>query len=138
MLATMNSERQKQHENMNAFDMIVHLKRLYQEQARHERPDVFKTLIQCRMEERSLVGVHVLKMIWYIENLKRLGFPLGQELAMDLILQSLPKNYNQFVRNYSMNEIEKTLPKLLSMLKTIELNLKKLKPSSIMMVRKGR
>ena len=44
MLATMNSELQKQHENMNAFDMIVHLKRLYQEQARHERFDVSKAL----------------------------------------------------------------------------------------------
>ncbi|KAI5411381.1 hypothetical protein KIW84_056459 [Lathyrus oleraceus] len=38
MLATMNSELQKQHENMATFDMIKHLKMLYQEQARHERP----------------------------------------------------------------------------------------------------
>ncbi|KAI5436266.1 hypothetical protein KIW84_022655 [Lathyrus oleraceus] len=38
MLATMNSELQKQHENMSAFDMIEHLKLLYQVQARHERP----------------------------------------------------------------------------------------------------
>ena len=42
MFSTMNSELQKQHKNMNAFDMIVHLKRLYQEQARHERFDVSK------------------------------------------------------------------------------------------------
>ena len=35
-----------------------------------------------------------------------------------------------------MNEIEKTLPELLSMLRTAELNLKK--PNSIMMVRKGK
>ena len=40
MLATMNSELQKQHENMSAFDMIEHLKLLYQEQARHERFEV--------------------------------------------------------------------------------------------------
>ncbi|KAI5427006.1 hypothetical protein KIW84_032435 [Lathyrus oleraceus] len=31
MLATMNLELQKQHENMAAFDMIEHLKTLYQE-----------------------------------------------------------------------------------------------------------
>ena len=31
MLATMNSELQKQHENMIAVDIIVHFKRLYQE-----------------------------------------------------------------------------------------------------------
>ncbi|KAI5437377.1 hypothetical protein KIW84_023474 [Lathyrus oleraceus] len=44
MLATMNSELQKQHENMSAFDMIEHLKLLYQEQARHERFEVSKAL----------------------------------------------------------------------------------------------
>ena len=30
MLATMNFELQKQHENMNAYDMVVHLKKLNQ------------------------------------------------------------------------------------------------------------
>ena len=86
MLATMNSELQKQHENMEAYDMIVHLKRLYQGQARHERYEVSKALYQCRLAERSPVGAHVLKMIGYVENLERLGFPLGQELATDLVL----------------------------------------------------
>ena len=77
LLATMNSELQKQHKNMNAFDMIMHLKRFYQEQARHERFDVSKALFQCRMAERSPVGAHILKMIGYIKNLERLSFPLG-------------------------------------------------------------
>ena len=44
MLDVMNSELQKQHENMTAFDMIEHMKMLYQEQARHERFEVSKTL----------------------------------------------------------------------------------------------
>ncbi|KAG8496997.1 hypothetical protein CXB51_008223 [Gossypium anomalum] len=34
MLATMNPELQKQHEDMVAYDMIEHLKELYQGQAR--------------------------------------------------------------------------------------------------------
>ena len=38
--------------------------------------------------------------------------------------------------NYNMNEIDKPLPELLSMLRTIELNLKKVKPNSILMVQK--
>ena len=37
-----------------------------------------------------------------------------------------------------MNEMEKTLSKLLSMLRKTELYLKKPKPNSIMMVRKGK
>ncbi|XP_017628521.1 uncharacterized protein LOC108471409 [Gossypium arboreum] len=80
MLATMNPELQKQHEDM------------------------------CKLAEGSPVGPHVLKMIGYIESLFKLGFPLGQELATDVILQSLPDSYNQFVLNFNMNEIDKTLP----------------------------
>ena len=38
--------------------------------------------------------------------------------------------------NYNMNEIDKPLPELLNMLRTAELNLKKVKPNSILMVQK--
>ncbi|KAI5387652.1 hypothetical protein KIW84_073656 [Lathyrus oleraceus] len=48
MLATMNSELQKQHENMATFDMIKHLKMLYQEQARHERFEFQKPFFKAR------------------------------------------------------------------------------------------
>ncbi|XP_038697173.1 uncharacterized protein LOC119994639 [Tripterygium wilfordii] len=95
MLATMNSELQKQHENMEAFEMIEHLKKLFQEQARQERYDISKALFQCRMAEGSSVNSHVLKMIGYIEDLERLGFKLNKDLATDLMLQSLPDNYSQ-------------------------------------------
>ncbi|XP_074559939.1 uncharacterized protein LOC141815992, partial [Curcuma longa] len=125
MLATMNSELQKQHENMDAYGMVEHLKQLYQGQARHERFEVSKALFQCKMQEGTPVGTHILKMIGYVENLERLRFPLGQELATDLVLQSLPEGYSQFVMNYNMNEIDKPLPEMLSMLRTAELNLKK-------------
>ncbi|KAG8490824.1 hypothetical protein CXB51_013933 [Gossypium anomalum] len=90
MLATMNPELQKQHEDMVAYDMIEHLKELYQGQARQERFDISKALFRCKLAEGSPVGPHVLKMIGYIESLSKLGFPLSQELATDVILQSLP------------------------------------------------
>src|SRR3954471_19424212 len=105
---------------MEAYDMIIHLTKLYQEQARQERYDVSKAFFGCKLAEGSPVGTHVLKMIGYVENLDRLGFPLSQELATDLILQSLPGSYNQFVMNFNMNEIDKPVPELLSMLRTAE------------------
>ncbi|KAK2389827.1 secreted RxLR effector protein [Trifolium repens] len=136
MLATMNSELQKQHENMNAVEMIEHLKTLYAEQARHERFEVSKSLFQCKLSEGSPVGPHVLKMIGYVGNLERLGFPLEKELATDLILQSLPDSFNQFILNFNMNDLDKTLPELLGMLRTAEQNLKT-KGKSILMVSNG-
>ncbi|KAG8501203.1 hypothetical protein CXB51_003328 [Gossypium anomalum] len=107
MLATMNLELQKQHEDMVAYDMIEHLKELYQRQARQERFDISKALFQCKLAEGSPVGPHVLKMI---------------------------DSYSQFVLDFNMNEIDKTLPQLLSMLRTAEGNMKKVGPKPIMMV----
>ncbi|KAG8481078.1 hypothetical protein CXB51_025801 [Gossypium anomalum] len=53
MLATMNSELQKQHEDMVAYDMIEHLKELYRGQARQERFDISNALFQCKLAEGS-------------------------------------------------------------------------------------
>ncbi|PKI52912.1 hypothetical protein CRG98_026743, partial [Punica granatum] len=128
----MDSELQKQHENMKVYDMIVHLRQLYQEQARHERFEISKALFQARLTEGSPVGPHVLDMIGYVETLGRLGFPLGQELATYLVLQSLPNSYSQFIMSYNMNDYNKPLPELLNMLRTAEHDISKGK--SILMV----
>ena len=77
MLATMNSELQKELEHMEAFDMIVKLKETFQQQARQERYDTTKALHSCKMAEGAPVSAHVLKMKGYIEHLNRLGFPLS-------------------------------------------------------------
>ena len=62
------------------------------------------------MNEGTPVGAHVIKMMGYIQTLEKLGFPLKDELATDLILQSLPDSFKPFIMNFNMNEIEKTLP----------------------------
>ncbi|KAK8583636.1 hypothetical protein V6N12_067899 [Hibiscus sabdariffa] len=110
MLATMNSELQKQHENMVAYEMIQNLKEIYEGQARQERYETLKALFQCKMTEGTPVGAHVIKMMGYIQTLEKLGFSLKDELATDLILQSLPDSFKPFVLNFNMNEINKTLP----------------------------
>ena len=86
MLATMSSELQKQHEQMQAYNMIEHLKMLFEEQARQERYETTKALFQCKMAEGSPVGPHVLKMIGYIERLENMGFPMVKEIFVDAIL----------------------------------------------------
>ena len=73
MLAIMDPELQKQMEDMEAYDMIVHLKEMFQEQARHERFVVTKELNSCKMDLGSSVSAHVLKMKSYIDRLEKLG-----------------------------------------------------------------
>ncbi|KAK8547478.1 hypothetical protein V6N12_031615 [Hibiscus sabdariffa] len=90
------------------------------------------------MSEVSPVGAHVIKMMGYIQTLEKLGFALNDELAVDVVLQSLPDSFNQFVLNFNMNEINKTLPQLLGMLRTVESNMKKGGSQSILMVREAK
>ncbi|KAK8980508.1 hypothetical protein V6N11_081975 [Hibiscus sabdariffa] len=134
MLATMTPELQKQDEDMVAYEMIHNLKEIYEEQARQERYETSKAFFQCKMSEGSPVGAHVIKMMGYIQALEKLGFPLNIELAIDVVLQSLPDNFNQFVLNFNMNERNKTLPQLLGMLRTAESNMKRSGSKSILMV----
>ncbi|XP_040964531.1 uncharacterized protein [Gossypium hirsutum] len=123
MLATMTHELRKQHKDMVAYDMIQHIMELYKGQARQERYETSKALFQCKMVEGTPVRNHILRMIGYIESLEKLGFPLGVELAINVILQSLPYSLSRFFLNFNMKEINKTLPQLLSMLRTAESNM---------------
>ncbi|KAK8672321.1 hypothetical protein V6N13_110694 [Hibiscus sabdariffa] len=125
MLATMTPELQKQHEDMVAYEMIQNLKEIYEGQARQERYETSKALFQCKMSEGSPVRAHVIKMMGYIQTLEKLGLALNDELAIDVVLQSLPNSFSQLILNFNMNEIEKTLPQLLGMLRTGEGNMKK-------------
>ncbi|PKI47281.1 hypothetical protein CRG98_032327 [Punica granatum] len=75
--------------------------------------------------EKDAYSPHVLKMIGHVETLGQLGFPLGQELATDLVLQWLPSSYTQFIMNYNMSEHNKPLGELLNMLRTAEQDISK-------------
>ena len=71
------------------------------------------------------MGPHVIKMVGYTQRLEKPGFPLGEELASDFILASLPPSYGNFISNYHMHGAEKGLTQLCGMLKTAESDIKK-------------
>src|SRR4051812_3396262 len=125
MLACMEPELQKKFEDQEAYDTIVELKDMLQDQARTERYNVAKSFVECKLAEGEAVGPHVIKMVGYSQTLEKLGFPLGQELATDFILESLPSSYGQFISNYHMDGVEKGLNELWGMLKTAESDMKK-------------
>ena len=57
--------------------------------------------------------------------MERLGFPISEEFATDIILNSLPSAYGQFISNYHMHGMDKKLTELHGMLKQAEADLKK-------------
>ena len=125
MLACMEPELQMQFENNHvAHDMIVALWDIFQTQAKTERFNVSKAFAETKLAEGASVGPHVIKMVGYTQRLEKLCFPLGQELATDFILASLPPSYGNFISNYHMHGVEKCLNELCSMLKTVESDIK--------------
>ena len=88
------------------------------------------------MAASSSVSPHVLKMKGYLDHLEKLGIQISQELANDIILQTLPDAYDGFVMNYNMHNMEKTIYELHGILKTTEQNIKT--TSNVLMVQKGK
>jgi hypothetical protein len=64
-----------------------------------------------------------------------LGFPLDDDLATNVILQSLPASFEPIIMNYHMNSLKKRLTELHGTLKTAEVSLRKA-PGQAMIVQK--
>ncbi|KAJ9544275.1 hypothetical protein OSB04_023982 [Centaurea solstitialis] len=138
MLATMSPDLQAGLINTNAYDMIHQLRDMFQTQARTERYDATKAFNECKMVKGTSVSDHVMKMKRHLDHLERLGHPVPLQLATDTILNSLSEDYRPFVVNYNMNNMEKTIAELHSMLKTAELNMgNKNKTKDVLMVKDG-
>ena len=115
--------------------MMVHLKGMIQEQARQERFTNTKALNSCKMTPGTSISAHVLKMKGLIDQLDKLGAPISHELATNLIPGSLPDSYDQFVMNYNMHHMEKSIVELHGMLKNVETNIQTI--NIVLMVQKG-
>ena len=56
---------------------------------------------------------HCLAMISHISRAEGMGAKLQKEMKINLILQSLPKHFNQFKVNYNMHKMDMTLVQLM-------------------------
>ncbi|KAJ9560202.1 hypothetical protein OSB04_005362 [Centaurea solstitialis] len=138
MLATMSPELQTGLMNTNAYDMIRQLRDMFQTQARTERYDATRALNACKMAKGTSVSAHVMKMKRLLDHLERLGHPVPLQLATDTILNSLSDDYKQFVMNFNMNNMERSIAELHSMLKTAEQSMGTgTKTKDVLMVRDG-
>ena len=68
------------------------------------------------MEENRFVSEHILRMTGYHNHLTQLGIDLLVESVIDRVLQSLPPSNKDFVMNYNMQGMEKTILELFTML----------------------
>ncbi|KAL0298846.1 UNVERIFIED_CONTAM: hypothetical protein Sradi_6544400 [Sesamum radiatum] len=81
------------------------------------------------MIEGSSVREHRVMMLFLVEKLKDLQADFNkEETYIDVILQSLPPSYDQFIINYNMNGLEKSLHELINILVQYEAMIEKSAP----------
>ena len=69
-------------------------------------------MITARMKDGGPIIGHLQKMQRFVDQLLKLNVDFPEELAIDIILHSLPSSYDQFRMTYHMNKEEVTLRKL--------------------------
>ena len=74
MLVVMTIELQMIPETMEAYDMVIHLKELFDKHARSKKFKISKLLFSTKMQVGTSPMQHALKMNTYIERLDQLGF----------------------------------------------------------------
>ena len=105
--------------------MLQTLEGMFAKSTAFERQAVITDLINTRMTG-GRVKDHYLAMISYISRAEVMGAKLQKEMKIDLILQSLPKHFNQFKVNYNMHKMDLTPVQLIHELESPEQSLKEL------------
>jgi gag-polypeptide of LTR copia-type len=96
---------------------------------------VTKSLLSYKMTEDNSLDTHMLRMTSDVEQLEKLNSPLSKEFATDVIINSLPPSYSNFIRNYHMLGMDKSLHELQGMLRITDGEMKK--SFSILMIQEG-
>ena len=103
-------------------EMLQTLEGMFAKSTASERQAAITDLINTRMTSRR-VKDHCLEMISHINRAEVMGAKLQKEMKIDLILQSLPKNFNQFKVNYNMHKMDLTPVQLMHELESAEQSL---------------
>nr|GEV00391.1 zinc finger, CCHC-type [Tanacetum cinerariifolium] len=112
---------------------------MFEKQAKEELFETVKAFHACKQKDGQSVSSYLLKMKSYLDTLKRLGLVMPNELGVSLILNSLNKDYDQFIQKYNMHNMGKMITELHAILKLHEKGiLKKVETPIVLAIREGR
>ncbi|KAK1651195.1 hypothetical protein QYE76_069000 [Lolium multiflorum] len=134
ILCSLEAELQKRFEHHDPCEMMRELKLIFETHAAVESYEASKQFFNCMMEEGSSVSEHMFAMSGHAKKLSDLGIVIPNKLGIHRVLQSPPPSYKNFVMNYNMQNMNKELPELFSMLKSAEVEIKK--ENQVLMVNK--
>ena len=105
--------------------MFQELKLVFQTHARVKRYETSDKYFAYKMEENSSTSEHVLRMSKYYNRLNQVGVNIPDKIMIDRVLKSLAPSYRNFVMNYYMQGMKKTIPELFVMLKSTKVEINK-------------
>jgi len=125
MVSTMSSELQKMFDESWAYEINEKLREMFAKGQRQERLEVLKALKKCQHKDGESVCAHVQKMQRLIERLEKLDVKFDKNLAIDMVLDSLPDSYDPFIMQFHMNDGETNMMQLHNLLQRAEQGMKK-------------
>ncbi|KAL0458693.1 UNVERIFIED_CONTAM: hypothetical protein Slati_0496500 [Sesamum latifolium] len=84
-----------------------------------------KEFFRVKMTNGSSIHDHYVNLLTLVEKLSVLNVILDNGTYVDVLLQSLPPSFDQFVVDYYMNGLEKSIPELINILVQHEAEVKK-------------
>ncbi|GJZ33833.1 retrotransposon protein, putative, ty1-copia subclass [Tanacetum coccineum] len=120
--------------------MLAELRKMFEKPPAVEIYDLVDTLHSCKQAPGKSVSEHVLEMKGLMDQLHTLGKPYDNDMAVNLINRSLNKDFGDFVRNFNMHCVGKTVSDLHALLIDYEKGLKdKVIPTpQVFSIQKGR
>nr|GFB37691.1 hypothetical protein [Tanacetum cinerariifolium] len=101
--------------------------------------DLVDALHSCKQAPGKSVSAHVWEMKGYIDQLHALGKCYDNDMAINLINRSLKKDFGDFVRNFNMHCVGKTVTELHALLIDYEKGLKDKAPTpQVLTIQNGR
>nr|GFC09819.1 hypothetical protein [Tanacetum cinerariifolium] len=96
-------------------------------------------LHSCKQASKKSVSAHVLEMKGYMDQLHDLGKSYDNDMAINLINRPLNKDFGDFVRNFNMHCVGKTVTELHALLIDYEKGLKDKAPTpQVLTIQKGK
>ncbi|GJV57570.1 putative RNA-directed DNA polymerase [Tanacetum coccineum] len=139
MLRRMSPALQRQIKLYFPQAMLYELRRMFEMPKAVEIYDLVDTLHSCKQAPGKSVSAHVLEMKGYMDQLQALGKPYDNDMAINLINRSLNKDFGDFVRNFNMHCVGKTVSDLHALLIDYEKGLKDKAPTpQVLAIQKGR
>ncbi|GJT58050.1 retrotransposon protein, putative, ty1-copia subclass [Tanacetum coccineum] len=137
MLGKMSPALQRQFELYFPQAMLNELRKMFEKPQAVEIYDLVDTLHSCKQAPRKSISAHVLEMKGYMDQLQALGKPYDNDMAINLINRSLNKDFVDFVRNFNMHCVGKTVSELHALLIDYEKGLKDKAPTPQLVTGRG-